>query len=273
MSTYSSTKEHNMPVTPEERAKIARENGAKSKGPKTEEGKEKSARNGIKTGDFAKDLSHFVPPDSAILCNEDRQAFYQLMDELLESYQPVNPEAIQLVRQMAITRWQIERLNSCITMHWNLAMLDAGLRPLTVVPELGDLQTMARASEVVNAGTAISERINRQIDRLEIRITRLRRAIRDVNANAPSVPQELPPQNRTQPVAEPSIENKDVTGQTAPENHDPEPPIYITERNPLVIAAYRREFPNRKIILLPADDVAKGIDIDDDMPDAPRRAR
>ena len=125
----------------------------------------------------------------------------------------------------------------------------------------------------VNAGTAISERINRQIDRLEIRITRLRRAIRDVNANAPSVPQELPPQNRTQPVAEPSIENKDVTGQTAPENHDPEPPIYITERNPLVIAAYRREFPNRKIILLPADDVAKGIDIDDDMPDAPRRAR
>ena len=75
-------------MTPEERAEIARKNGAKSKGPTTPEGKAKVSRNGIKTGEYAETLSNFVPPDCAILCNEERQAFFELMDALLETYQP-----------------------------------------------------------------------------------------------------------------------------------------------------------------------------------------
>ncbi len=37
-------------ITPEEKAKIARENGAKSKGPATQEGTDRSRANGLKTG-------------------------------------------------------------------------------------------------------------------------------------------------------------------------------------------------------------------------------
>jgi hypothetical protein len=51
-----------------------------------------------------------------------------------------------------------------------------------------------------------------------------------------------------------------------------EPTVYVTEHDPEVLAAYRREFPNHKIVLLPPDDVAKGIDIEDDLPPAPRKA-
>ena len=50
-----------------------------------------------------------------------------------------------------------------------------------------------------------------------------------------------------------------------------EPPIYITENSPEVIKAYKQQFPNREIIVLPPDDVAKGINLEDDMPLAPRR--
>src|SRR5262245_55708082 len=119
-------------MTKEERARIARENGAKSKGPKTEEGKAKSSRNGIKTGEFASKLAAFVPPDSAVLCNEERQAYYNLMDQLTQIYAPINQESMNLVRQIAIARWQIERLHKAITNVWNFALLHAGGEEFTV---------------------------------------------------------------------------------------------------------------------------------------------
>ena len=247
------------------KAQIARENGAKSKGPATEEGKAKSARNAIKSGDYAQKLSLFVPPDAALLCNEDRQAFFELLDQLIDTYQPQNNDAAQIVRQMAIARWQIERFNNHITMHWNIALLHAGTLPPTVVPELADLQTMVRASESVNTGAAPVEKLNRQIDRLEMRINRLRRSLKDVNALGPV-------QERTQAPTQPPVDNTELNPNEPQKTDDSAPPLYVTERDQIVIAAYRRDFPNRRIVFLPADDVANGIDVEDDMPVAPRKA-
>ena len=99
-------------MSKEEKAKVARENGSKSHGPTSEEGKAKSARNGIKTGEFATKLAAFVPPDSAVLCNEDRQKYFILLDQLIQIYAPINQESMNLVRQIAIARWQIERLHT-----------------------------------------------------------------------------------------------------------------------------------------------------------------
>ena len=96
-------------MTKEERSRIARENGSKSHGPTTDAGKAKSSRNGIKTGEFAEKLAAFVPPDSAVLCNEQRQAYFNLVDQLTQIYAPINQESMNLVRQIAIARWQIER--------------------------------------------------------------------------------------------------------------------------------------------------------------------
>ena len=174
-------------MTKEERAKIARENGAKSQGPKTEEGKEKSARNGIKTGEFAKKLAAFVPPDSAVLCNEQRQVYFNLMDQLMQIYSPINQESANLVRQIAIARWQIERLHTSITNVWNFALLKAAGEPSSVVEEMEEAETAARAAQSLFSGSSPVERMSRQIDRLEIRITRLRRGIKDIHDNFPTV--------------------------------------------------------------------------------------
>ena len=156
----------------EEKAKIARENGSKSHGPATEAGKAKSARNGIKTGEFAQKLAAFVPPDSAVLCNEDRQKYFNLYDQLIQIYAPINQESMNLVRQIAIARWQIERLHSAVSNVWNFALLRAAGEPTTVVEEMADAEAAARAVESLFSGATPVERMSRQIDRLEIRIAR-----------------------------------------------------------------------------------------------------
>ena len=66
-----------------------------------------------------------------------------------------------------------------------------------------------------------------------IRITRLRRGIKDIHANFPNI-------------AKP-IENKPLPEETKEETPKTEPTVFLTETDPEVLAAYRREFPNHKI--------------------------
>ena len=241
-------------MTKEERAQIARENGAKSKGPKTEAGKAQSRLNSIKTGEHATTLAPFVPPSSGILCHEDRLKFFALINQLTQIFQPVNQEAAEMVRQIAIARWQINRLQTTLNSIWNFALLETAAQPAAVTEEHEDDFFAARTAEKLFAPKSPIDRIERHIDRLEIRIARLRRGIKDIHANFP---------NTANP-----IETKEESTETP----NSEPIVYITENTPDVLAAYRREFPNHKIVILPPDDVAKGIQIEDDLPPAPRKA-
>jgi hypothetical protein len=264
-------------LTKEERAAISRANGAKSRGPKTDAGKQRSARNAIKSGEHANKFAHLVPPHCAVLLNEDRQAFYRLFDELIHIYRPCNQEAANIVKQIAIARWQIDRLNTALTMTWNAAINDACHEPTTAAPELADYQAVLLGHLSVFQGNHFPvERINRQIDRLERRIQQLRRAIRDVHTHFPNVAPEPKPvaatpgkdAKRTQSKTQPDVENTEVTTTVIPgfeQIPDPsEPPLYVTEHDEMVLQAYRREFPGRRIVLLPPDDVALGRYRDDD---------
>ena len=246
-------------MSKEERAKRARENGSKSHGPPTTEtGKAHSARNSIKTGEFAQKLTAFVPPDSAVLCNAQRQAYFRLLDQLIQIYAPINRESMNLVRQIAIARGQIERLHTAISNVWNFALLRASGESSTLVEEMQDAEAAARAAESLFSGASPVERMSRQIDRLKIRVTRLRRGIKNIHTNFPNVAR--------------SIENKPVPEETEAETPKSDPTVFVTEHDPEVLAAYRREFPNHKIVLLPAGNVAKGIDVEDGLPPAPRKA-
>ena len=252
-------------MTQEERARIARENGAKSKGPVTPEGKEKSARNSIDHGLRAEKLKHFAPPHYVALCNEDRRDYYQLLDELASVYQPVNLVAAGIVRDIAVARWQLLRLDTCITSQWNLALIDQAQKPLTVAPELGEVQTMARSVEALYTGHAIAHKLNRQIDQFGMRIARLQRQLKYVHqhyAAITNIVKSEKPSERTQQESAQPVENKN--------NAESEPPIFTTENTPEVMAYYKNLYPNREIICLPPDDVANGIDVEDDMPNIPR---
>jgi len=248
-------------MTKEERATIARENGAKSKGPITEEGKAASSRNAIKTGEHATKLELFVPPHSAVLCNEERQEFARLIEGLIGIYRPVNEAAVSIVKGIAVARWEIARLRACTTMHWNLALVENAQKPSTIAPELLEMHAMVRASADLYAGNGPVRHLNRQIDQLELRVARFERRLKFLHATFPNTGVT------SQPVETTTESTPDFEKRT-----NNEPPLYVTENTPTVIEAYKRLFPNREIVVLPADDVANGINLEDDMPIAPRRA-
>jgi hypothetical protein len=145
-------------------------------------------------------------------------------------------------------------------MHWNMALIHAGQKPSTLAPELFEMESMVAASTLLYAPSGPVRQFNRQIDELELRIARLERRLKFVHANYANTPIPQPVENTTpEPAAEPKTEEF-------------EPPIVVTETNATVIEAYRKLYPNREIIVMPPDDVALGIEIEDDMPTAPRRA-
>jgi hypothetical protein len=188
------------------------------------------------------------------LCNEERQAYFRLLSDLLQIYTPKNQEASEMVRQIAIARWQINRLQTEINNIWNFALLETAKGEATLVEELEDQEFAAKTAEKLFTGKSPIENMNRQIDRLEMRIARLRKGIIEVHKHFPNQAKPLETKEEPQKVAK------------------SEPTVYVTEHDEDVLAAYRREFPNHKIVLLPPDDVAKGIEIKDDLPPAPRRA-
>ena len=248
-------------MTKEERAEMSRQNGARSNGPKTEAGKSKSRLNSLKTGEHATVLAHYVPTHPACLCNEDRDQYRLLVDDFIAIYKPVNPEAMAILRDIATARWQIDRLQHHITIVWNKAIIDAGQRPNALLPELHEMYVMGLAVTEMLAGNNILAKLNREITRLQRSIGQLEKRLIFVNEKFP-LPAPIPE----------DTENEEVTPETAPETGEIEPPIIITEDAPEVIAAYRRDFPGRPIVILPAEKAEKNDYNYDDMPVAPRKA-
>lgn len=209
------------------------------------------------------ELTRLLPPHFAVLCNEDPAQFNQLFQDLLAVYQPLNTSAFFIVRDIVVARWLILRLDNCLTNHWNLAILENAARPLTVAPEISELQIMSRATEALFTGSGFIRHTARLTDQLTRRVDRLERQL---ERNRRHFPTRVIEPNPAQPETTPEP-NVDATTET-----DAEQPVFVTEASPSVIAYYRQFFPGRRIVVLPADDVARGIDVEDDMPDIPRKA-
>ena len=83
------------------RVEASRKNGAKSRGPKTPEGKARSAQNALKHGMRA--LRYVVLPD------EDGVEFQALEAALVEELAPVGALQLVLVRRVAMAAWRLAR--------------------------------------------------------------------------------------------------------------------------------------------------------------------
>lgn len=80
----------------------ARRNGAKSHGPTTPEGKQRSAHNATTHGLTASNKA-------VVLQNESDPAFQQLLDSCIDALQPADDLQLDLVREIAAVRWRLCR--------------------------------------------------------------------------------------------------------------------------------------------------------------------
>jgi hypothetical protein len=83
------------------RAAASRRNGAKSRGPRTPEGKARSAQNALKHG--------FRAQQHVVLPGEDAAAFRELEAALLEELAPVGALQAVLARRIVAAAWRLER--------------------------------------------------------------------------------------------------------------------------------------------------------------------
>jgi hypothetical protein len=99
----------------------ARNNGAKSRGPNTPEGKERSAMNSARHGFAASKI---------VLAAEDRPQFDAMRDAFIEKHQPADEVESSLVDEMVVANWRLYRI-------WagEAAMFDRKMQALLPDPE------------------------------------------------------------------------------------------------------------------------------------------
>jgi hypothetical protein len=93
------------------KSETARANGAKSHGPKTPEGREKSSQNAVKHG--------FTSKSIIVLDTEDPEEFHEVENEFVQTYRPAGPAQENLVREMVGARWRIRRMMMIETCMFN----------------------------------------------------------------------------------------------------------------------------------------------------------
>jgi hypothetical protein len=89
-------------MTSKLKSATSRANGAKSKGPKTAEGREKSSRNSLVHG--------FTSKNTIVLACENEDEFQEVLGDYSATYQPGSPVEIGVVDEMVACRWRMQRL-------------------------------------------------------------------------------------------------------------------------------------------------------------------
>ncbi|HLG95488.1 MAG TPA: hypothetical protein VKX49_04160 [Bryobacteraceae bacterium] len=83
------------------KSQSARENGAKSRGPKTKAGKQRSSQNAIR---------HGLTAQTIVLPCEDPADYQRLLDGYLQHFRPAGQVELDLVHEIAAAKWRLNRL-------------------------------------------------------------------------------------------------------------------------------------------------------------------
>jgi hypothetical protein len=149
----------------EKQIAASRENGKKSRGPLTPEGKRNSSRNSLRHGMLARTI---------VLDGESRERFNELCKSLTDELQPATSIEHLLVQKMAVAHWRQMRF-------WNIekASMDYEVSKQSAEhagadPSLRDALALRTLGSVGQTTSQFEVRFDRQFDRALSRFERLR---------------------------------------------------------------------------------------------------
>src|SRR5712691_6194834 len=174
------------------RSDTARANGAKSCGPKSAETKEKSSRNSLRHGFTARNI--------ILLECESADEFQKMEDDFAAMHQPATPAEQDLVDEMVVARWRINRIRTIDTVILDCEMVrkKAEIEKQYVQPDSGihmamAFRTLAEDSRCTSLISRYESRLSRMYDRAYRTLLQLQRQSTEPKQPAPEPePPELP---------------------------------------------------------------------------------
>jgi hypothetical protein len=165
------------------KSETARLNGAKSRGPKTAEGRAKSSRNAFKHG-FTSNASNAI-----VLDCENAAEFKLILDDFIATHKPDTPAEKDLVEEMVASRWRIRRLRTIDSSLLNDEML--GQR--SKVKSLNPSARLARAFRALADDSHALSLVARYESRLQRTYDRAYRTLRELQQlrKGPNEPTEI----------------------------------------------------------------------------------
>jgi hypothetical protein len=162
-------------MTSDLKSATSRANGAKSHGPTTPEGREKSSQNSLNHG--------FTAKKTVLLACENPAQFQEMLGDYADTYQPRCPVEESLVNEMVACRWRMQRLRMIET-----ALMDSEMQrelPEAENPEDPGYRMAFAFRRLVDGSRAISL-ASRYESRLHRIHERSHRTLRELQNN-PSV--------------------------------------------------------------------------------------
>jgi len=239
-------------MTKEKKAQIARDNGAKSKGPVMPESKDRTRANALKHGRRATTLRHLAQPHPAVHCNEDGRAFYKLFNDLIAFFRPIGPVALDIVRELTTARWETTRAQLVKAAAHNRALLEEGQKEHKLPAELRAVECALNSAHSLLKTDAD---LDRAIDRLLTRTIKLERRLRYLNVNFPSLGAEITNCHSEQSNYEPTNAEPPQTVENTHSDQKEDIPLVTDDPSETTRAAYELFFPGRELIVIePAED-------------------
>src|SRR5438876_5789073 len=201
------------------KSETARANGAKSRGPTTDEGKEKSSRNSIKHGLTAGN-------GNILLDCEDPDQFHEVLNKLLGIHAPATPAETDLVEEMVAARWRTRRMWTIETGLLNAEILTQQSKTDTPDPNI-HLTMAFRSLTDDSRSLALANRYEARLQRLYDRAYKTLRELQQLRKPEPLPPRTVhirwvdPNEEPDQPADPPMSSGQHQTSDIQPQSYSP----------------------------------------------------
>jgi len=162
------------------KSETARANGAKSRGPTTDEGKEKSSRNAIKHGLTAGN-------GNILLDSEDPDQFDEVLKKLHGIHEPATPAERDIVEEMFAARWRTRRMWTIETGLLNAEILAQAAKTDTSDPNI-HLASAFRSLTDDSRSLALASRYEARLQRLYDHAYKTLRELQQARKSEPTPP-------------------------------------------------------------------------------------